>query len=114
MDSKDWKSQLNKLIENDSELQLSEEEKQSITDKPFRKQSFHIELDKKGRNGKQATLISGFEGSEEELKNLAAELKKACGVGGSARGGEILIQGDFREKVSDLLSRMGHKTKRIN
>lgn len=114
MNSKDWKSQLNCLITDNPELQLPEKETPSTEEKAFRKQSFYIELDKKGRKGKQATLISGFEGTEEELKKLAAELKKVCGAGGSTRDNEILIQGDLREKVTTLLNNMGHKTKRVN
>ena len=114
MNSKDWKSQLNSLISDNPELQLSEEEISPVKEKAFRKQSFYVELDRKGRNGKQATLISGFEGTAEELKKLAAELKKVCGVGGSTRDDEILIQGDFREKISSLLMNMGHKVKRKN
>lgn len=114
MNSNDWKSQLNSLITDNPELQLSEKEISSTEEKTFRKQSFYIELDRKGRNGKQATLISGFEGTEEELRKLAAELKKACGVGGSTRDDEILIQGDLREKVTSLLMNMGHKVKRKN
>ena len=114
MNSNDWKSRLSSLIADNPELQLSEEETSSTEEKAFRKQSFYVELDKKGRNGKQATLISGFEGTEEELKKLATELKKSCGVGGSTRDDEILIQGDLREKVTTLLTNMGHKVKRKN
>ena len=114
MNSKDWKSQLNSLIADNPELQLSEKKISLAEEKSFRKQSFYIELDKKGRKGKQATLISGFEGTEEELKKLAAELKKMCGVGGSTRDNEILIQGDLREKTASLLINMGHKVKRKN
>ena len=110
----DWKSQLSSLIKDNPELQLSEKDIPSTEEKAFRKQSFYIELDKKSRKGKQATLISGFEGTEEELKRLAAKLKKMCGVGGSTRDSEILIQGDLREKVTVLLNGMGHKTNRLN
>ena len=114
MNPTDWKNKLGNLIADNPDLQLSETEASLPEEKIFRKQSFYVELDKKGRNGKQATLISGFEGTDEELKKLAAELKKVCGVGGSTRDSEILIQGDQREKITSLLTNMGHKVKRKN
>ncbi len=114
MNTADWKSKLGNLIANTPELQLSENETSLPEEKIFRKQSLYVEMDKKGRNGKQATLISGFDGTEDELKKLAAELKKVCGVGGSTRDDEILIQGDLREKITSLLTNMGHKVKRKN
>jgi len=114
MNTVDWKSKLGNLIADSPELQLSETEASLPKEKTFRKQFLYIELNKKGRNGKQATLISGFEGTEEELKKMATELKKVCGVGGSTRDNEILIQGDLREKIASLLTNMGHKVKRKN
>ena len=70
-----------------------------------------VELDK--RNGKPATLVTEFAGSDEELKALAKTLKVKCGAGGSARGGEILVQGDVRAKVAELLEGMGYRVRRI-
>ncbi len=71
-----------------------------------------VELDK--RNGKPATIVSNFFGSDEELKELGKTLKVKCGAGGSARDGEILVQGDFRVKIADMLLAMGYKVKKIN
>lgn len=77
------------------------------------KQMVNVLLDKKGRNGKKVTLVTDLLCDDEALKELAAELKRHCGVGGSARGGEILIQGDFREKVVQLLKQKGFKARTI-
>ena len=77
------------------------------------KQMLNVMLDKRNRNGKRVTLITDFVGSDEALKVLAKELKQHCGVGGSARGGEILIQGDFRDKVLAFLKAKGFKARII-
>ena len=68
-----------------------------------------IVLEKKGRGGKQATIVTGFTCDDEALKEVASKLKRSLGVGGSARGGEILIQGDFRQRVAEVLKALGFK-----
>jgi len=91
------------------------EMQEAITLKPAKKRQsepLRVELDK--RNGKPATLITDFQGKDDELKELAKMLKVKCGAGGSSRDGEILVQGDFRIKIVDILLEMGFKVKRIN
>ena len=72
-----------------------------------------IVLERKGRAGKQATIVTGFTCDGDTLKQVASCLKGSLGVGGSARGGEILIQGDFRQRMLDLLQQMGFKARII-
>lgn len=109
----DWKDLLQNTLSEEDKQQLSViKETQSAQPKPTSKQFFRVELDKR-RKGKIATLITGFEGKDEELEKLAKTLKVKCGAGGSCRDGEILIQGDFRNKIAEILIEMGHKTRVI-
>ena len=76
-------------------------------------QELEAHYSSKGRAGKTVTVVKGFIGPEEDLQALGKELKKKCGVGGSVKDGEIIIQGDVREKVMSHLKQKGYKVKRI-
>lgn len=74
-------------------------------------ETLYVSRDKKSRGGKVATLVEGFEGNEMELAELGKWLKQQCGVGGSAKNGEIIVQGDKRDRVAELLKGKGYKVK---
>ena len=75
-------------------------------------QQLEAHLEKKGRAGKSATIIKGFEGSEDDLKELGKALKNHCACGGSVKNGEIVLQGD-RQKAMEFLKKQGYKVKRV-
>ena len=103
-------SDLKSLI-NPSEL--SPEIVKPLKTKPIIKQCLEAHYSKKGRAGKPVTIIKCFKGSKNEMKDLAKILKNKCGVGGSVKDGQIIIQGEYRSKITTLLEQMGHSVKRI-
>jgi translation initiation factor 1 len=88
---------------------FSEEEVESL---PNNKQDLRIFLDKKNRAGKAVSIVSGYIGKYEDLNALGSLLKKLCGVGGSVKDGEVIIQGDFRDKILAYLIKEGYKAKK--
>ena len=78
-----------------------------------KKQQLEAHFSNKGRGGKTVTIIKGFDGSPHELKALEKELKSICAVGGSVKGNDILIQGNFRDKIMAHLQKKGHQVKRV-
>ncbi len=111
MSNNDWKSRLNMVYSTNPDFVYDTGETQTETLPPS-KQDLRVWLDRRQRAGKQVTLVKGFVGREEDLKELAALLKNKCGTGGSAKEGEIIIQGDFRDRVVDILIRAGYKVKK--
>jgi translation initiation factor 1 len=95
-----------------SNFQFQFNQNTEATTLPPQQQDLRVMLDKKNRGGKMVTLITGFIGKEDDLEILAKTLKSKCGVGGTAKDGEILIQGDFRDKILQLLIGMGYKVKK--
>ena len=110
----DWKSRLGVVFSTNPDFQYNTaEEEETETLEPSR-QKLLVKIDRKGRAGKQVTLVTGFVGREDDLKELGKMLKVKCGVGGSAKDGEIVIQGDFRDRVTELLKEAGYNAKRGN
>lgn len=92
---------------------FSPEESEEITDLANNEQNLEAHLSKKGRGGKVVVLIRGYDGSDEALKDLSKQLKNHCGVGGSIKDGEIIIQGNVRDKVMDYLIKQKYNVKRV-
>ncbi|RXM41368.1 translation initiation factor SUI1-related protein [Chryseobacterium sp. CH21] len=77
------------------------------------KEPLVCKFEKKGRNGKPVTIVEGWEGSEDDLKKISKKIKTTLGIGGSEKDGTIIIQGDNRDKIMNILKEMGYKTKRV-
>lgn len=108
MKKNDWKDRLNVVYSTNPNYEyenLNEEENETLEKQ---QQKLRVSIEKKGRGGKTVTLITGFIGKEDDLKELGKLLKTKCGVGGSSKDGEIIIQGEFKQRIIDLLKAEGY------
>jgi translation initiation factor 1 len=110
--AKNWKDRLGIVYSTNPDYSYEKDEGQDEETLSPSKQTLIISLDKKQRKGKSVTLISGFTGTEEALAELGRKLKTRLGVGGSVKDGKVIIQGDFRDKVMELLKKDGYQVKK--
>lgn len=109
----DWKKREGVVYSTNADFGYEYQQKDEAQTLPSQQQNLRVLLDKSGRAGKQVTLVTGFIGTQPDLETLGKLLKSKCGVGGSVKDGEILIQGDVRDKVVQILNKEGYKAKRI-
>jgi len=108
----DWKKRLGMVYSTNPDYQYEQEGEGKQATLPPEQQDLRVKLEKKGRKGKIVTLITGFKGDEEDLQELGKLLKKQCGTGGSAKEGEIILQGDVRDTVLKILTKEGYPAKK--
>ena len=109
MKDNDWKDRLGLVYSTNPDFQFQSDDVEEPDTLPITKQRLRVLLDRKNRKGKAVTLVTGFIGKSEDLNALGKYLKVKCGVGGSVKDGEIIIQGDMRQKVAELLSKDGYR-----
>ena len=114
MSDNDWKSRLGVVYSTNPDFKYTKEASEEQETLPPERQRLIVRIDRRQRAGKQVTLVEGFVGTAADLAALAKTLKTKCGVGGTAKEGEITIQGDLRDKVTQLLQSMGYNAKRGN
>ena len=108
----DWKERLGVVYSTNPDFSFPADDSERQDAPAPKDQLLYVSLDKKKRAGKEVTLIEGFIGTDGDLSQLGKTIKQKCGVGGTAKDGEILIQGNFRDRVIVILQEMGYKTKR--
>ncbi|WP_295935645.1 translation initiation factor [uncultured Alistipes sp.] len=113
MADNDWKARLGMVYSTDPDFKYETSDEDEPQTLPAAKQNLRIWLDRKQRGGKVVTLVKGFVGSGDDLAELARLLKTKCGVGGAAKDGEIIIQGDHRDRVVDILTKSGYRCKKV-
>lgn len=111
--AKDWKDRLGMVYSTNPDFQFQYNENQEEQETlPPSKQDLRVMRDSKQRKGKTVSLVTGFIGSEEDLKELGKMIKSKIGVGGTVKDGEIIIQGDFVDKIIEILVKQGYKVKK--
>lgn len=105
------KERVNVVYSTNPNFQYEYEEEEQIETLAPEKQNLRVTLDSKQRNGKTVTLVQGFVGTDDDLKDLAKLLKNKCGVGGSVKDGQIIIQGELKEKVLAILRNNHYRVK---
>lgn len=113
MKNNDWKDRLNVVYSTNPDFRYETNDQEESNMLPKEKQILHVRLDKRNRGGKKVTLITGFTGKEADLISLGKLLKTKCGVGGSAKNNEIIIQGDFRTQIYEILQKEGYIKTRL-
>jgi translation initiation factor 1 len=108
----DWKKRLGVVYSTDPDFKYDPEQEREPETLPPPEQKLYVSLDRKNRKGKTVTLVEGFTGTGDDLRALGKELKSKCGVGGSVKDGEIILQGDFRDRVLTMLANKGYRVKR--
>ena len=108
MKNNDWKDRLNIVFSTNPDFNYETDNTPDIETIDKKEQKLRVSIEKKGRGGKTVTVIKGFVGNDDDLKELGKLLKTKCGVGGSAKDGEILIQGEFKQRIIDLLKAEGY------
>ena len=114
MADNDWKKRLGVVYSTNPDFKYVTQEVAEAKTLPPEKQRLIVTIDRRQRAGKQVTLVAGFVGGSDDLAALGKTLKTKCGVGGTAKDGEITLQGDLRDKVVALLQAMGYNAKRGN
>lgn len=109
----DWKQREGVVYSTNENFQFETRKAYESATRPPQQQQLRVLLDKSGRAGKTVTLVTGFVGKADDLETLGKILKGKCGVGGSVKDGEIILQGDQREKLINLLTKDGYKVKRV-
>lgn len=104
----DWKERLNIVYSTNPDFQYFTDEMEENETLPKQQQKLRVSIEKNHRGGKTVTIVRNFIGTSDDMKELGKLLKTKCGVGGSAKEGEILIQGDFKEKVIEILKKEGY------